>query len=841
MRTYPATNSAIDLRSTRPIRFHWRKLAVLFSTALIGTVLAQPGAIDPAFTVGNGSNNRIFAMAVQPDGRVVIGGNMTTYRGVTVGRLARLGRDGEVDVTFNANIGSGSPGQINAVAFDANGRILVGGTFITFNGQSHRRIVRLNSNGTVDGSFSVGSGISSGSVTSIAVRPDGRIILGGSFSSFNGVSAGRIVQLLPDGTVDPSFNTTVGADNEVYAIALDANGGLLVGGAFSTVNGQSSPGLVRLLSNGSIDPAFNVGTGFNQAVFAITHQRDGRILIGGLFTTYKGGNASRIVRLLSNGDGDPGFTPGTGFNSWVYHMALQGDGKILCGGDFTSFNGNSCGRFVRLNTNGTLDTGISLGTGFNNWVYSSAWQPDGTITVAGGFTTYNGSSRNRMVRLLTGCEDELGLYIRTDAFGDQTSWEIKGEGFSYPVCSGSGYASDSDVGVTCCVPYGCYRFRLFDSAGDGLATGGYVLSNGDGERIIDNAYWGAFTSESSMPDNATFCLPMSAQQAVFVSRDKLDWDPSEYVKAEPNAAVSAQWGVGDQTDDGYEFWFFDPNGSFSIRRYRNHATQGGYGSGATRACYQRLSWNDPAPQLPQQVLLNMRIRNRVNGVNSEWGPATRLIVDPVAADCPYGKLMDIPGNQYFSCGVSRTRSQFVTARPIRGANRYQFEFTNLGLGYTRIRTVTSYHLRLNWSSDPLVAGNTYNVRVRVSLDGGTTWCSYLESCPVTIVSPSGMAPDEGIDAFGKSLEPVVPEVILWPNPSNGQFVELNVAGLEGADPMELTVFDLGGKLVHQQQLPVTDGRVRTTVQFDRTLPAGQYFLRIMNEGYQVTERLIVAN
>lgn len=836
-----STFSSTNLRYHRPERFLRRKLAALFSAALIGTALAQPGTIDPAFTVGNGANNRVFAMAAQPDGRVIIGGSMTTYRGVTVGRLARLGRDGAVDATFNTNIGSGSPTQINAVAVDANGRILVGGTFTTFNGQAHPRIVRLNSNGTIDNGFSVGTGVSSGAITSIAIRPDGRILLGGSFTSFNGVNAGRIVQLLPNGSVDPSFNTSVGANNEVYAISLDAEGRLVAGGVFSTVNGQSSSGLVRLLANGSVDPSFAVGTGFNQAVFACTHQRDGRILIGGLFTTYKGISAPRIARLMTNGDRDPGFTPGTGFNSWVYHMALQGDGKILCGGDFTSFNGNARGRFVRLNTNGTLDTGISLGTGFNNWVYSSVWQPDGTITVVGGFTSYNGSSRNRAVRLLTGCEDELELYIRTDAFGDQTSWEIKGEGFDYVVCSGSGYASDSDIEVSCCVPNGCYRFRLFDSAGDGMATGGYVLRNGAGERIIDNAYWGAFTTESSMPDNATFCLPMSDQEAMFASRDKLDWDPAQFVVAEPNAAVSAQWGVGNQTDDGYEFWFFDPNGSFSIRRFRNHATQGGYGDGATRACYQRLSWNDPAPQLPQQVLLNLRIRNRVNGVNSEWGPAYRLMVDPVAADCPYTKLMDTPGNQYFSCGVTRTRAQRVTARPIRGANRYQFEFTNLGLGYTRTLTTTSYHLNLNWSSQPLVAGNTYNVRVRVSLDGGTTWCSYNESCPVTIVAPNGMAPEEGLEAFGKSLEPVAPEVILWPNPSNGQFVELNVSGIEGADQVELTVLDLSGKLVHQQQLTVADGLVRTNVQFDRMLPAGQYFVRIMNDGYQVTERLIVAN
>ncbi|MEZ4756381.1 MAG: T9SS type A sorting domain-containing protein [Flavobacteriales bacterium] len=809
--------------------------------AFVTALQAQPGTLDPAFTVGTGANNRVFAMAAQPDGQVVIGGSLTSYAGSPVGRLARLSRSGVLDAAFNSNIGTGAPSQINAVVLDADGRLLVGGTFSTFNGQAHPRLVRLNSDGTVDATFAIGSGAGAGAVTSIAVRPDGRILVAGSFTSFGGSSAGRIVQLLPNGARDTTFNTGTGANSDIYSISLDQQGRLVVGGVFSTFNGQSGPGAVRLLQDGSTDPTFSVGSGFNQAVFSCIHQRDGRIVLGGLFTTYKGVGAPRIVRLLGNGDRDTGFTPGTGFNSWVYHLALQGDGKILAGGDFTSFNGSARGRFVRLNTNGTIDTGFNTGTGFNNWVYASVWQPDGKITVAGGFTAFNGTGRNRMVRLNSGCDEELGLYIRTDAFGDQTSWELTGEGFSYPVCSGTGYASNADIEVTCCVPHGCYRFRLFDSAGDGLATGGYVLRDGSGERIIDNAYWGAFTTESSMPGNAHFCLPMSTQQAIFSSRDKLDWLPTDFVVAAPNAAVSAQWGVGDQTDDGYEFWFFDPNGSFSIRRYRNHATTGGYGSGASRACYQRLSWSASAPPLPEQVLLNLRIRARVNGQNGEWGPACRLMVDPVAANCPYTKLMDIPGHPFFSCGVTRSRSERVTARPVRGANRYQFEFSNLALGYQRTLTSTSYHRPLNWATDPLVPGYTYNVRVRISKDGGASWCSYGESCPVTIVAPDNMVPQDEHVAYTKSTSDEIPVVSLWPNPSNGRQVELNVAGLEGSEHALVTVHDLSGRVVHQQQLVLADGPVQTTLEFTNTLPGGQYVLRVQGDQLQVTERMIVAN
>ena len=813
-------------------------VSLLLTWLLAGAVKAQSIAVDPSFTIGSGSNARNFAIAAQPDGQVIMGGTMSVYTGTSVGRIVRVSRSGALDAAFNSNVGTGASGQINVIELDASGRILVGGTFPSFNGQASPGLVRLNSDGTIDATFSVGAGINTGAVTAIAVRPDGRILVGGSFTAFDGSAAGRVVQLADNGSRDLAFAAGAGADSDVYDISLDAEGRLVVAGVFSTFDGQSSPGVARLLSTGVLDPAFAVGTGVNQAVFSCIHQDDGKIILGGLFTTYQGNAAARIVRLMSNGSIDTGFTTGTGFNNWVYTLSLQGDGKILAGGNFTGYNGASVNRFVRLNTSGTRDAGFDIGAGFNNWVYGSAWQPDGTITLVGGFTAYNGTACNRVVRLDLGCEQQLALSIRTDAFGSQTSWEITGEGFDYTVCSGSGYASDTDIAVSCCIPNGCFRFRLFDSAGDGMATGGYTLRDGSGERIVDNASRGSFTTESSMPDNGYFCLPMSSQQAIFTSRDKLDWDPSNHVIASPNADVTAQWGVGNQTDDGYEFWFFDPNGSYSLRRFRNHATSDGAGTGATRACHLRLSWSGAIPALPQLTLLNLRIRARVNGVNGEWGPACRLMIDPVAALCPYTKLMDIPGNQYYSCGSTRTRSQFVTARPVRGATRYQFEFTNAALGYTSTQTTTGYHLTLNWSTNPLVAGNTYNVRVRHSRDGGVTWCDYGDVCTLSIVTTSSMD-EQGGGAYMKTIAEELPVLTLWPNPSNGRHVELSLSGFHTEETVHLTVHDLSGKLLHDQRLATGADNAPRTIQFSHALPAGQYILRIAGTTDYVVERLVV--
>jgi hypothetical protein len=435
----------------------------------------------------------------------------------------------------------------------------------------------------------------------------------------------------------------------------------------------------------------------------------------------------------------------------------------------------------------------------------------------------------------------LSLSIRTDAFGAQTSWELLGEGFTYPICSGSGLASDSEIEVSCCVPRGCMRFRLMDSAGDGITAGGYVLRDGNGVRIIDNTNGNSFGSVSSIAGNATFCLPVGTDKLVFTSCDKLDWLPSHFVVAAPNAAVSAQWGVGDQTDDGYEFWFYDPNGSYSQRRFRNHATAGGFGSGATRACYQRLSWSPSLPAIPEGSLLNVRVRGRVNGVNNEWGPACRLKVDPVAAACPATKLMDIPGHAYFSCGVTRTRSEQVTARPVTGANRYQFEFTNQGDEYIKIVTSNNYFRKLDWTTDPLIPGRTYNVRVRISRNGGTSWCPYGEACTVTIAAPppSGLV-EESSDLSALALPAL--EMQLFPNPSTGEHVEVqwtNVADLTG--PVQVMVLDLAGKLVHEERIALADGQVRSTFRFAQRLTPGQYIVRVDAGEQRVVERLLVTH
>jgi len=134
-----------------------------------------------------------------------------------------------------------------------------------------------------------------------------------------------------------------------------------VGGAFTSYNGQVANDLVRLHANGTVDPAFAMGAGFNDTVYSVAPVGDGSgnvyVYVGGAFTSYNGQVANDLVRLHANGTVDPAFATGTGFNDTVFTIAPVGDGSgnVYVGGDFTSYQSFTIGRIARLNSNGSTD------------------------------------------------------------------------------------------------------------------------------------------------------------------------------------------------------------------------------------------------------------------------------------------------------------------------------------------------------------------------------------------------------------------------------------------------------------------------------------------------------
>ena len=397
----------IDSQEIKTVQFNLENFTInplainLFDSSAItnqnvSTSSIVAGTIDTSFVYGTGFNNVVFSIAIQSDNKILVGGGFTDYNGTPANRIIRLNSNGSIDTSFVYGTGFNNTPQ--SIAIQSDGKILVGGNFTSYNGTSANHIIRLNSDGSVDTSFVYGTGFN-GDVYSIAIQSDSKILVGGFFTTYDGTGANNIIRLNTDGTIDTSFVYGTGYDSPVASISIQSDGKIVVGGYFTNYNGTSANYIIRLNTDGSIDTSFVYGTGFNNTVFEIAIQSDGKLVVGGGFITYNGTGAKRIIRLNSNGSIDTSFVYGTGFNTSVASIVIQSDGKILLGGSFITYNGTGANRIIRLNSDGSVDTSFVYGTGFNNPVASISIQSNGAILVGGGFITYNGTSANRIVSL----------------------------------------------------------------------------------------------------------------------------------------------------------------------------------------------------------------------------------------------------------------------------------------------------------------------------------------------------------------------------------------------------------------------------------------------------------
>ena len=399
---YSGDNNALDARSRSNGTIQNN---VTFNPNANSTFV--PDALD---SFNPNANSSVRVIVVQSDGKILIGGNFTTIGGVTRNNIARLNSDGTLDTTFDPN----ASGDVRAIVLQSDGKILIGGTFFSLapNGGAtvtRNRIARLNSDGTLDLGFDPNA---NDAVYSIALQSDGKVILGGIFTilTANGGTPTfrqRIARVNASGTLDTSFDVT--ANGDVLSLVVQPDDKIILGGVFFSLvpNGGGSVTrnrIARLNSNGTLDAAFNpnvTGPGIN----SIALQSDGKILIGGNFTSIGGVTRNNIARLNSDGTLDTPFNLSA--NSEVYPIVVQPNGKILLGGTFTFLSSNG-GAFVqrvriaRVNSDATLDTNFVADA--NNLVFSFAVQSDGRVLVGGDFTTIapdGGSAviRNRIARL----------------------------------------------------------------------------------------------------------------------------------------------------------------------------------------------------------------------------------------------------------------------------------------------------------------------------------------------------------------------------------------------------------------------------------------------------------
>jgi uncharacterized delta-60 repeat protein len=267
--------------------------------------LNQDGTIDQQFQnnlnflTGNGG---FYGISLQDDGKILVAGNFTTVSNTNVNGLIRLNSNGLWDNSFQLQ-GTGIDGFYTQyrIATTSNGKILVGGGGITnYNGNSYNGLVRLNSDGSLDNTFNIGSGFENSSgasfkVKTLAVQNDGKILVGGSFDIFNGDNSKRkIVRLNQDGSIDNTFNPQLPS----YQLSIDDI--QVLSDNKIIVTGYISNFVLKLNADGSLDTNFNTGSGFNNPTRSSFEQTDGQILIGGTFTQYQGHSSTAIVRMLGN-------------------------------------------------------------------------------------------------------------------------------------------------------------------------------------------------------------------------------------------------------------------------------------------------------------------------------------------------------------------------------------------------------------------------------------------------------------------------------------------------------------------------------------------------------------
>jgi uncharacterized delta-60 repeat protein len=312
-----------------------------------------------SFSAGTGFDNSIFDGVVQPDGKIIVVGIFEEFDGTIIARgIARLNTDGTLDNTFNSVLGFNSGSNINTLKIQSDGKIIVGGDFTSYSGISYNNIIRLESDGSVDNTFNIGTGFTN-QVRTISIQSDGKIIVGG-----NQLFAGEfgLVRLNTDGTKDNSFSTNGFVSGiEISSTIIDPDGKIMVGGNFNNYSGTSVFNLIRLNTDGTLDNTFSTAIFNTSGVPDVSGISNigGQYLITGNFNQVFGVTTRGIVRLNSNGSIDNTFNSGTGFSpigifgTQIFNKVLN-NGVYAIFGEFTSYKGTTTNRLAFLNQSAIL-------------------------------------------------------------------------------------------------------------------------------------------------------------------------------------------------------------------------------------------------------------------------------------------------------------------------------------------------------------------------------------------------------------------------------------------------------------------------------------------------------
>ncbi len=346
-----------------------RRTGCLLTALVLGSALAcldlvaEPSA--GSFHSAYFENGGVFAMAEQADGKLLVSGTFNTVDGNAVSGMVRLKVDGTVDPTFA--FADYQNGYIRAILPLPDGNILVGGTFLVRTGSVNPNgLVRLTSTGAIDATFARRSDFN-GEIWSLARDSSDRILVAGAFNVFSGRKA-NLVRLQPSGAVDSTFNPNVNdsqfqsINGVVQKVVLLPDRRILIVGNFTVVRGIPRAGVAVLFADGGVDPAFDFTGDHDCCLVDALLTEEGGMFLAGQFTTFNGLRRSGIVRLSQDGQLDLSVKGLSSAFPQVKGLVSADDGRLFLSGVFRSPSGTNWSTGVQLFADGEVDTSFQSST-----------------------------------------------------------------------------------------------------------------------------------------------------------------------------------------------------------------------------------------------------------------------------------------------------------------------------------------------------------------------------------------------------------------------------------------------------------------------------------------------
>lgn len=384
--------------------------------AVVSVAISDPATdaavpLDTSVRARLGADYLVAALIAdgRPEGGWYAGGGFASFDGHPHARLARVRSDGSADPAFQPRVKY----RVNALALRSDGRLVLGGEFNTVNDERRNHVAVLNSDGSLDPDFRFDPGADF-DVAAVLALPEAKVLIAGSFTNVQGAPASRVARLLPSGELDPLFDSRVGPDGVVLALAAlgvdagdrDAGSGYYVGGGFQKVGEARRVGIARLTVDGKLDAGFgsSEASGPDGPVLALARDGHGGVLAAGEFVRFDGRRAGRFVRLTDRGVVDEEFLAGTGLGADgpVRSILVAADQTIWLGGSFATFDGQPRRAVARLRPDGRLDVGFDPQGGPDDGVYALAPAPESGVVFGGGFRSVNGIPRGGIAAYLAG-------------------------------------------------------------------------------------------------------------------------------------------------------------------------------------------------------------------------------------------------------------------------------------------------------------------------------------------------------------------------------------------------------------------------------------------------------